>query len=580
MVPNPTGSSAEYSLLDYLDIARKRWPWMVLPVVALTAAAVVWSVTRPPRYESTASVLLADTASQRTLDPSSQNTGFLSRELSNEISLAQSDVVEQLVEGELGLVPKVVISSESDADVIVFTASAATADEAARDANTWAAKYIEVKREEAVRDIRTATVSLQSRLEELRAERQQLRSPLDDLDDRISREEDPVIAASLQRQYDRLADDLRYELELVTGQAEATVASLTDLELQAELSAVGEARLVQVAAPPMSTSNPPLSRNVALGVTLGLLAGFGLALLAETRDNTIKSSGDVLAITDLPVLASIPAADKRQQHQLGIATHQDPEGVYADGYHKVRSSLEFASFETDLKTILVTSASASEGKSTTSSNLALAFSSVGKRTVLVDVDYRRARLHQIYGISQAPGLSDVVLYGADMASVAYSISEPGLDNLLVLPTGSVPPSPAAFVGTDGFLGTIDWIRGSSDVVILDAPPLLAVSDPHTMAKHVDAVVLTALAGRTTKSELLEVITVLSQVGANVIGVVLVGVEESETYGKYAYYRKAGTQAPSGQAREAQLWRSSSPDRLIDLDHPAAHDDGAPVGPRR
>ena len=567
MVPSPAAQGTEYGLLDYLDIVRKRWLWMVLPVVALAAASVAWTVTRPPLYESSASVLLADTASQRTLDPSSQNTGFLSRELSNEISLARSDVVEGLVEDELGRLPKVAISSESDADVLVFRATASMADDAALFANTWAEKYIQVKREEAVRDIRAATVSLQARLEELRAQRQQLRAPLDDLDDRISSAADPADAAALQRQYDRLADDLRYELELVTGQAEATVASLTDLELRAELSSVGEARVVQVAAPPLATSNAPLSRNVALGVTLGLLAGFGLALLAETRDNTIKNASDVLAITDVPVLASIPVADKRQQAQLGIATHRDPEGSYADGYHKVRSSLEFASFETDLKTVLVTSASASEGKSTTSSNLALAFSSVGKRTVLLDVDFRRARQHQIYGIAQTPGLSDVVLYGAEMSSVAYSIAEQGLDNLLVVPTGTVPPSPAAFVGTSGFLNTIDWIREHADVVILDAPPLLAVSDPHTMAKHVDAVVLTALAGKTTKSELLEVITVLGQVGANVLGVVLVGVEESETYGKYYYHRQTEDRAPQGRGRSSQLWRSASPDRTINLDAP-------------
>ncbi len=563
MVP---ASPEEYGLFDYWSIVRKRWSWVLLPVVLFTALATLYSLTEADRYEATASVLLADTASQQTLDPSSQNTSFLSRELSNEISLAESDTVEQLVEDELGSLPEVSISSDADADVLVFSASAGTPEEAALNANTWADMYIQVKRDEVVRDITAATASLQERLAEIRQERQVLRAPLDNLSDRIESTTDPEITTRLQREYERLADDLQYELELVTSQAEAAVASLTELELQAELSAVGEARIVQVAAPPSGRSNTPLSRNIALGLTVGLLAGFGLALLAETRDKTIKSASDVAAVTDLPVLASIPEATKKQQLELPFATHRDPEGMYADGYHKVRSSLEFVSFEKEIKTVLVTSPNASEGKSTTSSNLALALSSVGQKTVLLDVDFRRARVHEIYNINQAPGYSDVVLYGAEMTSVAYAIQEPGLNDLLVVPTGTTPPSPAAFVGTGGFLQTLDWVKSQADVVVMDAPPLLAVSDAHTLAKHVDAVVLTAKAGQTTKEELGEVLNVLGQVGANVIGVVLIGVSETEAYGKQYYYRSTDrTVARRSTKTKEALWSGPAKSTTIDLD---------------
>ncbi|MGI9597029.1 MAG: hypothetical protein ACR2QK_12770, partial [Acidimicrobiales bacterium] len=274
----------EYGLLDYWSIIRKRWLWVLLPVLLLVPASWFYSSSQPERFEAEASVILADTASQAALDPSSQNTGFLSRELSNEISLAHSDAVESLVEGDLGSLPPISISAESGTDVLLFSAQAGTPEEAATVANTWANMYIQVKREDAVRDINAATQSLQTRLQEQREQRQLLRAPLDDLDERIQRAADPEIAASLQREYDRLADDLRHELDLLTSQAEATVANLTDLELQAELSSVGEARFIQVAAPPDSSSNPPLSRNLALGLVVGLIIGFALALLAETRD--------------------------------------------------------------------------------------------------------------------------------------------------------------------------------------------------------------------------------------------------------------------------------------------------------
>ncbi|MGB5757346.1 MAG: polysaccharide biosynthesis tyrosine autokinase, partial [Acidimicrobiales bacterium] len=341
-------------------------------------------------------------------------------------------------------------------------------------------------------------------------------------------------------------------------------ANLTDLELRAELSAVGEARFVQVAVPPESSSNPPLSRNLALGTVVGLIVGFGLALLAETRDQTIKSAADIEAVIDLPVLASIPLATKKQLPELSIATHRDPEGVFADGYHKVRSALEFASFDKTINSILVTSPSPAEGKSTTSSNLALAMSSVGNRTVLIDVDFRRPNIHNFYKVAQSPGLSDVTLYGAEMRSVAYSIQEPGLQNLLIMPTGTVPPSPAAFVGAAGFLGTLKRIEAEADIVVMDAPPLLAVSDAHTLSRHVDAVLLTARAGQTTKGELAEVVKVLSQVGANVIGVVLIGVEEADTYGKQ-YYRSDTRPAAIPSGATGDLWAENIPTGTIHLD---------------
>ncbi len=556
----------EYGLLDYWVIARKRWPWILFPVVLLLGASTYYTISQPDRFDARASVLLAPTVSQEVLTSNSQNAGFLSRTLSNEISLAQSDVVESLIVDELRLLPNVSISPEPDADVLVFVAAAGDPGDAALHANTWAEMYVQVKQDQAVANITASTVSLQERLEELRLERQRLRSPLDELDARIGRSANPEVASSLQRDYDRLADDLRYELELVTAQAEAVVGNLTDLQLQAQLSAVGEARIIQSAAPPAQRSNAPLSRNLALGLVLGLMVGFGLALLAETRDKTIKSASDVQDITDLPVLASIPLAGRKAQADLSLAAHRDPEGAYADGYHKVRSSIEFASFENKIKSVLVTSPSASEGKSTTSSNLALALSSVGKKTVLVDVDFRRARVHDIYKIEQSPGLSDYVLHGAKLSSVAYSVTEPGLKDLLVVPTGSVPPNPAAFVGTSGFLETIDWMESQADMVVLDAPPLLAVSDAHTLGKHVDAVVLTALAGRTTKPELTEVLTVLRQTGANVIGIVLIGVDETDTYGKQYYYRKnpAGSSPQNGNGSSGDLWGDRKAE-TIDLD---------------
>ncbi|MEL6985799.1 MAG: polysaccharide biosynthesis tyrosine autokinase, partial [Actinomycetota bacterium] len=361
--------------------------------------------------------------------------------------------------------------------------------------------------------------------DELRVRRQELRGSLDQLQRQVG-QTDATTPSALQAQL----DETSYELDLVEAQAQATTSSLTDLDLQAELAAVGEARMVQVAGPPRAPSNTPIPLLVAMGALLGLLLGVGLAVLIEAFDRTIKTAADVADVTDLPVLASIPRTGRRAPDPA-FAIVEDPEGLVANAYHKVRSSLEFVGLESEINSILVTSANASEGKSTTSSNLALAFASVGNQTVLIDVDFRRPRLHTLYQVDQAPGLSDYILYGAALARVAHPLQEPGIAEMRIIPSGTVPPSPAALIGTKSFQETVDWIASHAEIVTLDAPPLLAVPDALSLGQQVDAVVVTARAGQTTKDELREVVGMLRQIQAKVAGVVLIGVAEADSYGK-------------------------------------------------
>lgn len=544
-------ASGEIGLLDYLAIVRRRWIWVCAGLTMCIGATSFWYASRPALYEASSRVLLADTAAQRALDPGSG--GMLAGQLPNEIALAQSDVVENLVEQELGVVPQIKMTADTDAAVIVFQASAPSPDEAALFANTWAEQYIAVKRDQAITEINAAAESLRDRLEALRRQRQEVRAPLDELGSEILDTTNEREAAALQREYNLLAGDLSYELDMVTSQAGATTANLSNLELQVELATVGEARIIQVAAPPPAAANSPLSLYLALGSVLGLITGFALAVLAESRDNSVKSVTDIAVATDVPILSSIPRASSRERAQLGVATYHNADGRFAESYHKVRSALEFAFIDREVRTILVTSPNASNGRTTTASNLALAFASVGKRTVLLDADFRRPRQHAIYGVDQAPGFSNVILHGFDLAAVACQLADPGLETLRVIPTGIVPPAPAAFVGTDEFRSTVQWIRDSADIVIIDCPPLLAVSDPQTLARDADGVVLTVRAGSTTKAQLLQAISALKQVGATVLGIVLVGVDSDERHPDYRA-AKSGSLRPKVAGRGDRMWR--------------------------
>ncbi len=543
-LPPPT----EFSLADYLAIIRRQWLWCCAVLAMVVGACWLYTINQEDVFAANSEVLLSDTAAQRTLDPSSQNPWFLNRELSNEISLAMSDTVAAMVGSKLGSVPNIDIEADEEADILSFRAFADAPEQAAIIANTWAEVYVEVKQNEAVQSVVAASGRLQERLEELRSERQELRQPLDDLQDRIALAEEEDEAGLLQTQYDRLADDLRYELDLLTAQSEATVASLADLELQAEVAAVGEARIVQVAAPPTRRANAPLSRNLVLGGIVGLILGVAAALLIDMRDNTIKSASDVQAL-GLSVLAAIPEAPKATQPELARISQADPEGMYADGFQKLRAAIEFVALGGNLRTVLITSPNASEGKSTTASNLAVALSSVGRTAALVDVDFRRGRVHQIYSISRSPGLADHILGKLELGRIARRVE--GAEGLYVIPTGTAPPNPAAFVGLPGFDSALVGVARQVDTVVLDAPPLLAVSDTYTMARSVDGVVLTVRAGSTTRSELTEVLTVLAQVEANVLGVVMIGVKQSESYGGRYYTRSHTEQLQAITTGEAQ-----------------------------
>ncbi len=546
----PAPADGDFSVFDYLGILRRRWLWVLLPIV-LACVAVFWNASRQTdRYVSSARVLLADTAAQRTLDPSSQNPWYLTRQLSNEISLAQSDLVKDMIEAELGEIPEVDIEVEETSDVLVFTAEADDAATAARNAQLWAETYVQVKQQEAVSSVTGASARLQVRLEEIRAERQELRGPLDRLEDRILSATTPEQAARLQLEYDRLESDLRYELDLLTAQAEAVAANLADLDLQAELATVGEARIAQAAFPPTERSNPPLSRNLALGLVAGLLAGVVLALLMEFRDNTIKKAADLTASTGLPVLATIPKAPKDYLDRLAVATAADSQSIYADGYQKLRAAVEFMAQSDGVKSVLITSAKTGEGKSTTASNLSLALSTVARRTILLDADFRRGRVHEIFDVPAVPGLSDYILYRPELSQVAHA-PDSGNDHLFVIPSGSMPPNPVAFIGSPQYRKAVDWLTTNADAVILDGPPLLAVADVYTLAQQVDAVILTVMAGKTTKSQLAEMITSLNQVNAKILGAVLIGVKDADNlYGDDNYYRAK----PEGGRKRMSLRR--------------------------
>ncbi len=519
--------SKDHSIMDLLAIARKRWPWVLGSIVLLVGLGAYYTSSQAPRYEATARVLLSDNASERTLDPSSQNTGFLTREMSNELSVAKGEEVRALVEAELGLEPNVAISPEIDADLLAFRASASRSEQASRYANTWAITYVQVRQQQELAELNETRATLQARLDQLQQQQDEIRRPLDALRRQIRANTDPDVAIRLQQDYDLLNDDLRYELDIIATQAGNAVASLDQLDLQAELIAVDGNRVVQQAEVPDESANTPLARTLVVVGILGAVLGIALAVLVDNRDTTIRTAADVADATGLPVVAALPRAPKAQLPDLPVAILNDPQGVHADEVHKARSSLELMAIDNRINSVMVTSANPSEGTSTIASNLALALSSAGNRTVLVDINYRRSAIHTIYGVPQEPGLSELVRREVEASKIAHEVDGEASQDLLVVPSGKVPASAAAFVAQNGFLKTLAWMGSQAEILVIDAPSMLEAPEAHTLARQSDAVLLTVMAGRTTRGDLAETIAILDQMEAMIVGVVLVGAPDQD-----------------------------------------------------
>jgi non-specific protein-tyrosine kinase len=200
----------------------------------------------------------------------------------------------------------------------------------------------------------------------------------------------------------------------------------------------------------------------------------------------------------------------------GLITITDPRSPVAEAYRRLRTNLEFASLDSSLRTLLVTSAGPDEGKSTTLSNLAVSIAQAGRRVILVDGDLRHPRLHELFGLDNRQGLTTVV----GQASGDIPLQESGVNGLRVLAAGPLPDIPADLIASPAVETLIATLREQADIVLFDAPPVVAVTDAAVLASKVDGVLLVINAGRTRREYAQRAKALLAQVHARVVGAVL------------------------------------------------------------
>lgn len=290
--------------------------------------------------------------------------------------------------------------------------------------------------------------------------------------------------------------------------------------------------VLEAALEPPSPISPNPSKDGMVGLVAGLLVGIAAAFVLELMDTTIDASDDVEAVLGATLLARIPSVENANG-QSRLFVRKDPHAPVAEAFRILRTNLQFLGVESAIRTILVTSPYSGDGKSTVAANLGASLAAAGYRTIIMETDLRHPKIHDILGVRQSPGLTDVIVGRAGLAS---TLRPTGLRHLYALAAGPLPPNPSEVLGSEAALRILRELREAADYVILDSPPALPVADALALAPHVDGVILVARSGRTPRERARESAESVRRVGARLLGVVLNDVaRKGDSYGQYYQY---------------------------------------------
>jgi len=264
----------------------------------------------------------------------------------------------------------------------------------------------------------------------------------------------------------------------------------------------------------------------------GLLLAVGTAFLFEYLDQSIKTDEDLADRVGLVAIAHIPFAPAPKQRRAELVSLLKDHAT-AEAYRSFRTSLLFSAVDRELKTIVVTSAFPGEGKTRTAANLASVLAEAGHKTLLIDADFRRPSLHRLFGIVANYGVADLILRDRSEADLVIAVD--GVPNLWLIAAGTRPPNPSELLGSDRMHEIIDRFRQHFTYVILDTPPVMAVTDALLLSAHADATVLVVEQGRTAIPALIQTKAAIGRVGGRIVGVVMNKLH-AERHG-YDYYSR-------------------------------------------
>jgi succinoglycan biosynthesis transport protein ExoP len=302
---------------------------------------------------------------------------------------------------------------------------------------------------------------------------------------------------------------------------------------------------------------PTPTRDAILAAAVGFMLAVGAILLIDFLDNSIRDPDEITRKWGVPVLGTIISYDHEKNL---LITAKQPRSPITESFRSLRTNLNFASFNSLAHSILITSASPEEGKTTIAVNLANVIAQSGHKVVVVDTDMRRPRVHKVFQMSNRFGLSDQFIHSEDHLN--GSLRQTEYAGLQLLTSGPLPPNPSELLGSEKMLSILNQLTSQFDETILDAPPLLPVTDALVLARRVDGVIMVVRPTITKWATLSNAFKQLKQVNANVIGVVLndVQIKHSRYYNYSRYYSKKYTKGYQYTESDEVLYQKPEPVR--------------------
>jgi len=370
-----------------------------------------------------------------------------------------------------------------------------------------------------------------------------------DIGSLLAQVQEEALQLNLQEiEYNRLArhqDNMKNLYEMLLKRSQETDLS--------RLVRVNNIRILDAAEAPQTPVRPNVPMNMGLALLVGLIGGIGLAFFVEFMDNTIKSKEDVETSLALPFLGIVPRIGQKPAGSAygrygrsveppasvnGADLSRDrfvadyPKSTVAECFRTLRTNLLFIDPDHALRTLLVTSSGPQEGKTSTSLNLAISVAQGGNRTLVVDTDMRRPRMHRILTTGSEVGVSSVIIGGAGLDD---AVKETGIPNLWVLPCGPIPPNPAELLHSDRFRQLVAQLGSMFDRVVFDSPPVNIVTDASIIGTMVDGIVLVVRSNRTLRGVARHAKHQLQSIGGRILGAVLNDVDLSRRGGSYDSY---------------------------------------------
>jgi len=519
--------SQDAALRDYARVVRRK-KWLVVGVaLAFTFLALVYSFSKIPLYQ--ASSRLIYTSALNVADPLGSSRSVDSTALQIDLGSVSGEITSpdlvrsaQIAIGDNGAPGAYSVSAAPDTtesgqtgsgNTVSITAVSPDAQTAARVANAFATAFVAARKATAQAQVQQAVKVVQSQLDSFKSE------------------------------------SSRLSADYVT-----LVQRLQDLRIL-EATVTGNFKVLVPATMPTAPYTPKPVRNAVIGLLAGFIIGVSLVLLLEQFDTRVRSSEEAVAVFGMPLLAQIRKMTPKQLEEQPLVVLSGSHSPTAEAIRKLRGNLEFANIDDDLKSLFITSALQHEGKTLTVCNLALSLAAAGNSVVLVDGDLRRPQVHRYLNLPNGAGVSTVLTGRTELSQTLLSrpvgpsvirvrdadmpgASSGGDSRLNVLPSGPLPPNAAEMIASRSFASLIAELEDRFDLVVVDAPALLAVGDTAAVAACVDGLIFLVDLTRARRPLLAEAASQISQMPCRKLGLVVMkdaagSRDEREHYAYYA-----------------------------------------------